>query len=381
MIGLGHDVRVIAAHPHYPSPAWGTRYGPYKDDVGGIPVVRLPLWVGRDSATQRVRQEMSFAAALSLAAPFIGRPDVLVSVSPSFPALAVAGVTAEIRRVPWIVWLQDLLPDGAVATGLLDDGIVLRLALHYERLVYRAADALVLISESHRRLLLAKHVPAEKLSVITNPLTLRPPVDHRYSAANWRAPIVLNIGNIGLSQGLVPLVREFQKSTALAQRAVQLRFAGDGVEAGALRDAIRTDRVQLLGIIPDTIDEELRGATLGLVTQLPSTGEFNMPSRLMTLFGYGLPVIAVVDPRSEVARVVDQSGGGWVVDASRPGSFASAVEAALDNPQALMARSSRARAYAAAHFAPEATAREFEAVMHRAIVVGRTKRLSFGANA
>src|SRR5579859_4601845 len=80
----GHQVEVVAAHPHYPEPRWGRRRVPYRDERDGIPVLRLPLWIGRASVGQRLRQELTYAAALATATPFVARPDVLVSASPSF---------------------------------------------------------------------------------------------------------------------------------------------------------------------------------------------------------------------------------------------------------------------------------------------------------
>ena len=115
----GHHVDVVAAHPHYPEPVWGIQRRPYRELRDGVRVIRLPLWIGRATATQRMRQEMTFAGALGLAAPWLGTPEVIVAVSPSFPALGPAMLNARARRVPWVLWLQDILPDGAAATGLL----------------------------------------------------------------------------------------------------------------------------------------------------------------------------------------------------------------------------------------------------------------------
>ena len=39
---LGHQVEVVAAHPHYPEPRWGTRLMPYREIRDGIDVLRLP---------------------------------------------------------------------------------------------------------------------------------------------------------------------------------------------------------------------------------------------------------------------------------------------------------------------------------------------------
>src|SRR5436190_14931148 len=77
----GHHVDVVAAHPHYPEPRWGTRLLPYREVRDGINVLRLPLWIGRASTLERYRQELTFMAAQSMAAPFLGHPDVLVSAS------------------------------------------------------------------------------------------------------------------------------------------------------------------------------------------------------------------------------------------------------------------------------------------------------------
>src|SRR5688572_20193734 len=71
----GHEVDVIAAHPHYPEPRWGWRALPYREEREGIDVLRLPLIPGRDSGKRRMLQELSFVASQSLAIPFLSTPD------------------------------------------------------------------------------------------------------------------------------------------------------------------------------------------------------------------------------------------------------------------------------------------------------------------
>lgn len=367
MVDRGHEISVVAAHPHYPSPEWGIRRRPYRERRFDIPVLRLPIWVGRDSTRERLRQEASFAAAQLAAVPILGRPDAIVSVSPCFFALGPAMLNVAVRRVPWVLWLQDLVTDAAAKTGLLSDGVMLRAAQKYEGTAYRAADEIVLISESHRRALLAKGVDEGKLQVITNPTTLAAPRQATGSEPDSGAPRILNMGNIGLSQGLAGLVRTFEASPEMERRQVRFRFAGDGVEVPTLEREIHSDRVQVLGVIPDTISEELERATIGLVSQLPQTGEFNMPSRLMNFFGHGVPVLAVVGLNSEVARVVRESEGGWIIDATDPDDFPRAVADILDRPSEIIRRGQAARLYADEHFTPAATSAAFETVIENAI--------------
>ena len=84
-------------------------------------------WVERPRPNGFV-QEAAFTSALAIAAPTLSTPDVVVAVSPSFPALVPAMVNARARRMPWVLWLQDILPAGATATGILEDGALVRLS-------------------------------------------------------------------------------------------------------------------------------------------------------------------------------------------------------------------------------------------------------------
>jgi colanic acid biosynthesis glycosyl transferase WcaI len=262
----GHTVKVVAAHPHYPSPDWGMKLTPYQEDRDGIPVVRLPLWIGRDSGLQRVRQEVSYAAALTAATPALGRPDVIVSVSPSFPALGPAMFYARARGIPWVLWLQDILPDGAASTGLVKAGRALQAARRFERAAYAAADRIIVISRTHEANLLSKGVPASKLVRIFNPATRTP--EPGRAAPSTDAPRIFTMGNIGHSQGLDRVVHAFEACTHPAVRDARLVIAGHGVAVDDVRAEIRSDRVDLLGLVSDDeLERELRRATIGLVSQ------------------------------------------------------------------------------------------------------------------
>lgn len=361
----GHRVEVVAAHPHYPEPRWGSRAVPYREDRDGIPVLRLPLAIGRGTAGKRIRQELSFAAAQLAALPALGRPDVMIVVSPSFPALLPAIVNARLRRVPWILWLQDILPDGAVATEIVDEGRIVRLSRWLERTAYREADRIVVIARSFAANLTAKGVPEEKLSLIYNPATsLASREEHRPSSD---PPRILSMGNIGRTQGLAELVAAFERSQAMEETGVVFAITGGGVAAGEVEREVRSSRVQMLGLVERArLEAELRSATLALVSQRHGNAEFNLPSKLMNYMSYGLPVLAVVHPDSECARLVRESGTGWVVDSSDPELFPRATQEALADAREMERRGEAGRAYAAAHFSPAGFGDRFEAVVHEA---------------
>jgi len=354
----GHSVHVVTAHPHYPPGAWKQRVLPRRERRDGIAVTRLPLWLGHGTTVQRIREELTFSLSAALAMPAFRTPDAIVCVSPSFVALAPMLVNARLRRVPLVLWLQDILPDAAQTTGLLRAPAVLAAARALERSAYRRADRIVVASDSFKESLTRKGVPESKLDRIYNPAT-RGFV--RRGDLNG-SPRILAMGNIGYSQGLVELVRAYEASTV--ESLPRLVITGEGELAGLVRAEVRSDRVQTLGLVDESrLEAELDRATLGLVSQRSDIDEFNIPSKLMTLMGRGIPVLASVGPRSEVARIVEASGGGWVADSSRPEEAVRLAGEAAENPEELERRARAAHAFAQEHFSPEQMAGRFERLL------------------
>jgi colanic acid biosynthesis glycosyl transferase WcaI len=357
----GHRVTVVAAHPHYPDPVWGPCWRPYRQRRNGVDVIRLPLWAGRASAVARVRQELTFTAAVAAVAPRLATPDVMVVVSPSFPALGPAMLNAKLRNVPWVLWLQDILPDGATATGLLSEGRLTSLARRFEQLAYRSATRIVVISDSFASNLHAKGVSDRKIVRIYNPATQPALALSTRGGVDRSAPTVLTMGNIGRSQNLVAVTQAFERSSELWGLGARLVIAGDGVAGDKVRAAITTDRVEVTGVLGRAeLDRRLAEATVALVSQSYDGVDFNVPSKLMNFMARGLPIVACVRPESEVARLVRQSGGGWATDSLELDRSMSRLAEILREPVEMAVRGRRSGIFAAEHFMPKRFGDDFE---------------------
>lgn len=372
----GHGVNVVAAHPHYPEARWGTRLTPYREQRNGISVLRLPLWIGRATKHERYRQELSYMSSQFAALPTLGRPDVMVAVSPSFPALLPAMVNARARRIPWVLSLQDILPDGAAATGVVRPGRVMDAARRLERAAYRKADLIVVPARSFTQNLATKGVSTDKIALIPNPATRTPPRQpgprSNTGGGEFR---ILSMGNIGFSQGLAPLVEAFERSPAMRDRAARLVITGNGVAADGVREKIASERVQMLGLVDDDrLETELARADVALVSQHHHGAEFNIPSKLMNFMAYGLPVLVVANPNSEAARIIEESGGGWVVDSSRPESFPENVVELLERPQERAQKGRAAAQYAKRHFMRGSFVKRFEEALQRGVARAALRR-------
>jgi colanic acid biosynthesis glycosyl transferase WcaI len=355
----GHEVEVVAAHPHYPGPLWGQRALPYREERNGIPVTRLPLLIGRATTRRRIAEELTYAAGAAGAMAVLRRPDAAVVVSPAFLALGPMILRVKLRRHPWLLWLQDILPDAAMTTGLMSAGAAVGAARRLERGAYRSATRIVVPSEAFRRNLLAKSVDSEKIDVIPNPATHAILGSTQLGSDN-PSPRLLAIGNIGYSQGLSGFVRTLEETNT----DFQLRIVGTGELAAELGREIRTARVRAIGLVSDEqVRVELDGANVGVVTQRAGIVEFNVPSKLATLMGRGLPVLAYVHPGSEVARIVRESEGGWICDSSRPEDLATLLGGELQDPEERGRRAAAALSYAQRHFSAASIADRFERVL------------------
>ena len=141
-----------------------------------------------------------------------------------------------------------------------------------------------------------------------------------------------------------------------------------------MRAAIRTERVSVTGIVDNRrLTDELRRARVALVSQHYEGAEFNVPSKLMNFMGDGLATVASVGPQSEVARILRDSGGGWVTSSLRPEEAMETLASVLPDDILLAERGKSALEFARTNFAAEHTAALFEEVLLHA-VAGRPRR-------
>ena len=76
---------------------------------------------------------------------------------------------SRIRRVPWLLRVEDLYPETAVNAGVLRNRAAIRFFEGMEKFIYRKATHISLISESFRQKLIAKGIAPLKLSVFLCP--------------------------------------------------------------------------------------------------------------------------------------------------------------------------------------------------------------------
>ena len=354
----GHRLHVVTSLPWYEHhrivDGWGGRLVRSQvTDWGRITRVH-PFPTAKTSVAARALGFAGFSG-LGLLAGLSGRarPDGVLAMSPPITLGGAGWAAARRHRVPLVLNLQDIFPDAAAAVGAVGRRSAAA-AGGLERWLYRRAGAVTVLSEDQRANVAAKLDPgwATELRVIPNFVDtdrIRPRsrrTRYRFEHSLGDRTVVMYAGNLGLSQPLELMVA--------AARACRNRddvvFVVNG--AGSARPGLAAASAGLDNLVlvdfqpPERLSEVLASADVHVIALRRGLGPLSVPSKLFSIMAAGRPVVAAVDPGTEIPRLVEAASCGVAVAPEDPDGFTAAVEALIDDPGRRRAMGERGRAFA-----------------------------------
>lgn len=374
LVQNGHSVKVVTACPYYPG--WkvfdeyrGSRYR--REEINGVDVQRVWHFVPSrpSSLVQRLAHDLSFTVIAFVAALLSGKCDVIYCSCPP-PTLAVAAyLLGKIKGAPFAIKLTDLASEAALATGILQEGVALRMARKLESFVYGRACAVVCLCQGFVDSLIRGGTARGKLRLIPDwgdTERIRPLENSSSFRAEHNIPIeeflVLHTGNMGKKQGLVNAVKAAELIPD-AER-VLLLLVGDGEERALLEQELAArapHKVRMLPLQPvQTLAEMYAAADVLLLNQLSTVEGAVIPSKLLTYMAAGRPVLTAATARSESALHVLRAGCGLVVQPDDPQALADAVLQLAGDAQLRQKLGANGRAYAEVHFTKRAVLEQYD---------------------
>ena len=322
---LGHDVSVLTSFPSYPH---GRIFEGYRsrffqrETVDGIRVIRT--WTYATPSKQfwaRVAAFGSFCvSALIGGLAARTRTDVVYAILPPLPLGISAALLAKAAGARLAVNIQDIYPDIAVSLGVLRNRRAIRFFKSMERWVYNRAHRVVVISEGFRQNLLAKGVSAEKIAVVPNwadPDAIQPAERENAFRSRHSQPgefVVLYSGSLSHNSYLEPVL---DAARQLASEPFRFLITGEGVHKAALVDRANRLGLRNVSFLPfqplEQYAEALAAADATLVTLHPGATFASVPSKVYKQMAAARPILAVADGRSEIARLVEESGCGLAI--------------------------------------------------------------------
>jgi colanic acid biosynthesis glycosyl transferase WcaI len=371
LVGEGHDLHIITSFPWYRrhalEPGWGgalvrhegtewgrvTRVHPFPTDKRNLPARALAF------------------GGFTLLTAFEGvvdrfRPDVVFAMSPPLTLGAAGWAVARTRRVPFVFNIQDVFPDVAVELGLLTGRRVIAAARALERWTYRHADAVTVLSDD-----LADNVRAKlgdkagsRVHVIPNfvdteriqPAERENGYRQEFGLVGKR--VVMYAGNVGLSQSL-ELVLDAAAATTDDDVVYVVNGAGSALDDLRAR-AVSLPNVRFVDLQPrERLPDVLAAADVHVVPLKRGLARASVPSKTYSILAAGRPIVASVDPGTEVARTVERAEAGISVPPGDPEAFTKAIRRLLDDAQEAVRMGASGRRFVERWASPAAVAQQY----------------------
>lgn len=352
----GHSVHVVTSFPMAPQwRVWDGYRGEWfrREVINGIPVRRTYAYVPADPrrTINRVLYDCSFSVSALAGCFGDGRYDIVIAISPPLQLGLTGWLVSRLFRVPLFFHIQDLVPDAAIATGLLSpESLSIRVARALERFVYRRAAGIGVICQGFHNNLVAKGLAPDKIHILPNSIDLnfmREHVkDNPFRRAHGLASddiVLMYSGSIALKQGLEVMVDAAGLLTDIPK--LQFVVVGEGPPLERLKQRAETRALQNIHFLPfqprESLPEQLGAADALVITQRRAVTDFAFPGKLLYYMAAARPVLAAVSADSETGRFVAAQKVGLVTPPEDALAMAQNIRALLASDMTATGRRSR----------------------------------------
>lgn len=346
-VRLGHKVTVVTGAPNFPTgkvfPGYANSWRA-RETMDGIGVVRVWTYItANEGFLRRTLDYASFMISGCLAGLRVKDVDVIVATSPQLFTPAAAYFVGKLKRRPYVFELRDLWPESIRAVGAMRNSRVLDALEGVELFLYRRAAKIVSVTQAFKQNLIARGIPAEKISITMNGADLArfapTPRDEALAASLGLSDktVVGYVGTHGMAHALDTLLEAAGiLAREPAMRDVRFMFLGDGAQKAALKAAAAAaglGNVLFLDSVPRS--EVVRYWSLVdiAVIHLKRTELFKtvIPSKLFECMAMGLPVLHGV--AGESADIVTREGCGLLFQSESAEELAEGVRRLVADPQ------------------------------------------------
>ncbi len=351
-----YPVRVLCGQPTYA--ARGIR-APRREIRDGVFVERCSATcLAKDVMLFRVINWITISLSFFLHAVLrFGRGDrvLVVTNPPTLPFLILLG--CRLRGAKCVLLVHDVYPDILIALRVLaKDALHTRLAARGVRWLYAGVDRIVVLGRDMYALV-CQRLGADHSKVIIvpnwadvddilpgrredNPLLRGLGLDKKF--------VIQYSGNMGRTHGIELLVEAARRLQDCD--GIHFLLIGWGGKKRWLEKAVSREGLKNVTVLDYLPREELSGSLnacdVAVVALIPGMMGVSVPSRMYNILAAGKPIIAITDEGSELARMIQEEGVGWVVPTDQADRFMETLLLAEERQSVLALMGERARGVA-----------------------------------
>ncbi len=370
---LGHEMTVVAGTVHY---ATGKKEAKYKGK-----------WVVKEEYSEKVNVVRTFVSE-SYNTSFLGRlwgyfsftisslwailfhvkkHDVIIVTSPPL-FVGVTGILAKwFKRTPMIFEIRDLWPESAIDTGVLTSKPLIKMAYLVERLSYKFANKINVLTPAFKtKLIKDKDIIEEKVMFVPNGADLD--IFHPATKYNWvrekynleKKFVITYMGAHGVAnhlESLLEVAKQFQE-----EEGIVIMLIGDGMRKQHLMQKANEESIKNVVFVdsqPKHIIPDFCNASDICTAVLKKVDTFKTvyPNKVFDYMSCSKPILLGIDGVAK--ELIEESGSGYYVDPENPVEFAAKIRELKANPIEMQLLGEKGLAFVRKGFSREALAKKY----------------------
>jgi glycosyltransferase involved in cell wall biosynthesis len=333
----GVAVEVLTGKPNYPE---GRLFSGYKRfDINrecyeGVNIIRMPIVTrGSRSPFRLALNYLSFIFMGVSLGPWLLRgsqPSVVLVYCPSPLLQAIPAILiGRLRKIPVVLYVQDLWPESLEATGYVKNKVMLKFVSQIVKMIYQCAD-LVLVSSRPFEYAIRRVVNDARIEYLPNSVGKHfsdPQSGERPDLTVFNEGFtVVFAGNVGSAQAVKVIVEAAIQLAAHPE--IKIVVFGSGSELRWMEQRVHDNalcNLHLLGRFSELAMPYLLSRASALLVTLADRPIFalTVPNKIQAYMAVGRPIIACLN--GEGARLIREADAGLAVPAEDAAELAKAI--------------------------------------------------------
>lgn len=323
----GHEITILTGKPNYPSGKFYKGYGFVKkffDEYNGIELVRAPVFPrcsGKFIYLVINYFSFVFFAFVSLFYLVWRNYDVIFVYEPSPITVALPAIWfKKIKKIPVILWIQDLWPESISATGAVKSKFIVNTVSHLVGYIYRRCDLLLVQSMAF--------IPSiRRYADVNADIVYFPNYAediYQFAKDSKNEPVeplpqgfrVIFAGNIGAAQDFPTILDAAEELKA--NHLIKWVIVGDGRQFEWVKNEVAkrglSNCVYLLGQFPlaDMPYFYSKSDVMLVTLKKNEIFSYTIPGKIQSYMAAGKPIVGCLD--GEGKRVIDEAHAGLIAN-------------------------------------------------------------------
>jgi len=289
-----------------------------------------------------------------------GTYDVVIVTSPPLFVGFSGYLLSRFKRIPLVFEVRDLWPESAIDTGVLKNGLIIKLAYWFEKFIYKKSTLInVLTPAFYSTLRDRKQVPEAKLILIPNAadFSLSDHLLSSFDTAAFRRQhglenrfVITYVGAHGVANHLEQLLAAARQ---LEDTPVLFLLIGQGMEKPRLQKFAAEEglhNVRFLDPVPKKeVFKYILASDMGAsVLKKADTFKTVYSNKTFDYMACKKPILMAIDGVSR--ELVENAGAGAYVEPENIAAYNRIIREYVQDPQRLLQEGESGFRYARAHF-------------------------------